>query len=186
MFTAHKAATTEVEQQAAKQAAAHLSWQEATEQKNAAINSLLAEMRAINLTARSIDKQLPGIADKFRMPRNSDQNVLNYARAFIQEATAIPTEFTNRGLPASFLTDMQARIDAVEAGESSQANALAEKAAATANIAAALKRERDIMRELNAVVRNTFRNDPGLLAAWKSASHIEKAPKRKKETEEAG
>jgi hypothetical protein len=81
---------------------------------------------------------------------------------------------------------MQARIDAVEAGESSQANALAEKAAATANIAAALKRERDIMRELNAVVRNTFRNDPGLLAAWKSASHIEKAPKRKKETEEAG
>jgi hypothetical protein len=182
LIAAHSSVITAAEQQAGKQAAANLDWQEATEQKNAAINSLLAEMRVINRVARSIDKQFPGIGDQFRMPRNSDQNVINHARGFIESATPIATEFTNRGLPASFLTDLQAAIDAVEAAESHQSIALANKTASTANLDAALKQERDIVRELNAIVRSVFRNDPGTLAAWESASSIESAPKKKKAT----
>lgn len=180
LIAAHDAASVLAEKQAGKQAAAHLDWQESTEQKNAAINSLLEEMRAINRTARSINKQFPGIADQFKMPRSSDQNVLNYARAFIEAATPIAAEFTSRGLPASFLTDLPAAIDAVEAAESHQSIALANKTNATASLVAALKQEKNIVHELNAIVRNIFRKDPGTLAAWESASRIERAPKRAK------
>jgi hypothetical protein len=137
----------------------------------------------MNQTARSINKQLPGIADQFKMPRSSDQNVLNHARGYIESATPIPTEFTNRGLPVSFLTDMQAAIGGVEAAEGRQSQALADKTKATANLVAALKRETDIVRELKAIARNTFRNDPGTLAAWESASRVEKGPKKAKKPE---
>jgi hypothetical protein len=179
VLAAHKAAATEAELQAAKQAAASRGYQASTEQKNVAIKSLVELMRAINQTARSINKQFPGIADQFRMPTYSDQAILNRARAFIAEATPISAEFTKRGLPESFLEDVQAAIDAVEAAEARQSNALANQITATAALRLALKQEQDIMSELNAIVRNHFRNDLGTLAAWESASRVERAPKRK-------
>ncbi len=175
------AAITEAETQAAKQDAAALDKQESTEQKRAAINTLKEQMRAMNRTARSIDEQQPGIADQFKMPADSDQAVLNRARAFIIAATPIPNEFTSRGLPATFLTDMQATIDSVDAAEDRQAAALAAQTAATNALSTALKQLRNIVRELDSIIRNHFRNDPATLAAWESASHIESGPQKKQE-----
>lgn len=180
LIAAHGEAITQAEQFGGKQASAHLDWQEATEELRTAIKSLKELMRAISQTARAINKQFPGIADQFKMPRSSDQNVVNYANGYIEAATPIATEFTSRGMAASFLADLQAAIDKVEAAESHQSNALANKTSATANLRAALKQEEEIVRELRAIVRNTFRNDPGKLAAWESASRVEKAPKKAK------
>ncbi len=36
-----------------------------------------------------------------------------------------------------------------------------------------------IVRNLDGIVKNKYANDPGKLAAWISASHVEKAPKKK-------
>ena len=36
-----------------------------------------------------------------------------------------------------------------------------------------------LFAELDAVVRNKYSRDPDKLAAWKSASHTERAPKKK-------
>jgi hypothetical protein len=36
-----------------------------------------------------------------------------------------------------------------------------------------------IVRILDAIVKNKYANDPGKLAAWISASHVEKPPKKK-------
>lgn len=175
------AAITEVEQQAARQVAANLDYQESTEQKQAAINTVLEQRRAISQTARSINPQLPGIADQFKMGRGgSDQELLNRARADIINATPIATEFTSRDLPASFLTDLQAAIDAVDAAEDRQSAALAAQTAATAALAAALKQLREALSELDAIMRNKYRTDPGALAAWRSASRVERAPKKAK------
>lgn len=183
VITNLETAITQTEQQAAAQDAANLDRQEATEQKKAAINALLAQMRAINSTARSIDNLFPGIADQFRMNRGSgDQAILNRARAFIAEATPIQARFTDRGLPATFLTDLQAAISAVEAANNRQSAALAAQTAATAGVAAALRQVRDAMRELNVIVRNRYSNDSAILAAWESASRVERAPKKTTET----
>ncbi|MBD0325585.1 MAG: hypothetical protein ICV68_04100 [Pyrinomonadaceae bacterium] len=179
LATALDAKITEAETQAAKQDAATLDRQESTEQKRVAINTLKGQMRAMNRTARSIDEQMPGIADQFKMPTDSDQAVLNRARAFIEAATPIPNEFTSRGFPASFLTDMQATIDAVDQAEDRQSAALAAQTAATKALAVILKQLREIIRELDSIIRNLFRNDPATLAAWESASHIESGPTKK-------
>lgn len=172
---------TLAEQYAAKQDAATLDRQEATQQKKGAINTLLTLMRAINLIARSLEAQMPGIAEQFRMPGDSNQAVINRARAFIIAATAISAEFISRGLAATFLADLQAAIDAADEAENRQSSALAAQTAATADLAATLKTLRTIVRELDAIVRSTFADDPGTLAAWKSASTIEAAPQQTEE-----
>jgi hypothetical protein len=172
---------SQVQKQAAAQDAANLDRQEATEEKQVAINTLLTLMRAINSTARSIDNIFPGMADQFKMVRgNNDQAILNRARAYITEATPIQERFTDRGLPATFLDDLQAAIDAVEEADNHQSAALIAQTAATAGVAAALKQMRAAMKEFAAIARNIYRNDPETLAAFKSASRVERAPKKAK------
>ncbi len=181
MIAAHNAAVAEVVEQAGRQDAATLDRQESTEQKDAAIKSLSQLLKAVNQTARSMNKPFPGIADQFKMPRNSDQSVLNRAHAFIAAATPMAAEFTSRGLPESFLDDLQAAINNVVAAEDRQAAALANQTAATAALRLALKQEQETMSQLNAIMRNVLRNNPAALAAWESASRIESAPKKKQQ-----
>lgn len=98
-----EAAIAEAELQAARQDAAMLDRQESTEQVRVAIKTLLQQMKPVNQTARSIDKQFPGIADQFKMPRDSEQAILNRARAYITNATPIAIQFTSRGLSLNFI-----------------------------------------------------------------------------------
>lgn len=182
LVDALKLTITQVEKYAAEQDAAALDHQEATEQKRAAINSLLQQLKAISQTARSINEQFPGIADQFRMPRDSDRSILNRARAYISDATPFATEFIKRDLPATFIADLQAGIDSVEAAETHKSDALANQTAATAALRAALKQLRAIVHELNAIMRNLYRQDSASIAAWESASHVKRAPQRKKKT----
>ncbi|MEQ1605274.1 MAG: hypothetical protein ABL999_10445 [Pyrinomonadaceae bacterium] len=48
--------------------------------------------------------------------------------------------------------------------------------AATADEAAKVRQGMVIVRVLDGIVRNVYANDSGKLAAWISASHVEKAP----------
>jgi hypothetical protein len=174
-------AIKETEQSAAKQLSANLDRQESTEQKQGAINTLVEMMQAVNQIARSINPQFPGIADQFKMGRGGDQATLNRARAFIADATPIAVEFTTRGMPATFVADMQAAVDAADSAENRQSIARTAQAAATAAVALALKQLRAAVRELDATFKARYRQDPAALAAWQTASHVEKAPKKKKE-----
>jgi hypothetical protein len=182
LVVALKLTITQVETHAAEQDAAALDHQEATEQKRVAINSLLQQLKAISQTARSINEQFPGIADQFRMPRDSDRSILNRARAYINDAAPFASEFIKRDLPATFIADLQAAIDLVEAAETHKSDALARQTAATAGLRTTLKRLRLIVHELDAIMRNLYRQDPGSLAAWQTASHVQRAPQRKKKT----
>lgn len=171
-------AIKETEQAAAKQLSANLERQESTEQKQAAINTLVEMMQAVNQIARSIDQQFPGIADQFKMGRGGDQATLNRARAFITNATPIASDFTSRGMPATFVADMQAAVDAADSAEDRQSIARTAQSAATAAVGSALKQLRAAVRELDAIFKARYRQDPAALAAWQTASRVEKATKK--------
>jgi hypothetical protein len=173
------AAVEAMETQGAKQENAERAGKDATERKEAAHNLLLEQMRAVNRTARGMKKLFPDIANQFAMPRTyGDQVILNSARSYITSATPIIEEFTKRGLAPSFLTTMGTTITAVKDAIAAQAEALGEQTAATAGVAAAQQQLVDAVHEFGPIVLNTFSNDPSALAAWKSASHVERAPKK--------
>ena len=69
--------------------------------------------------------------------------------------------------------------DAFEASFFSTASAKAEHVAATADMSAKVRQGMIKLRVADGYVRNRYANNPGKLAAWLSASHVEKAPKKK-------
>ena len=161
-----------------KQDAADLDGQQATDEKQAALAVLVGLMRPINQTARGMEKLYPGISSRFKMPRGSAQNFINRARAYIAEGTPMAAEFTSRGFPANFLTTLEAAVVAVESAIDRQNQARNAQTAATASLVAAQQQLVDAVHEFNPIVRNVFSADPAALAAWESASHVERAPKK--------
>jgi HPt (histidine-containing phosphotransfer) domain-containing protein len=182
LITQVNAAVQELEQQGSKQDTAVASGREATERKKGALANMLSRMRPLSGTARGMEKLSRGIGDRFRMPRGSEQSAINRAQAFMAEGETMAAEFTSRGLPATFLSELSASITEVESAREAQDQARREESAATAALSLAEQQLLDTVRELSPVVRNIFRNDPARLASWESASHVERAPRRKKTT----
>ncbi len=155
----------------------------ATENKGTARENLRDEMSDIARTARSMEYQYDGISDRFRMPRgSSDQALLATGRAFHSEATPISADFIAYGMPAEFLTELKDAADAFEATFGPQGSAIDSHVEATAEIGEAIRRGMVARRILDGIVRNVYKTDPGKLAAWTSASHVEKPPKKKEPT----
>jgi hypothetical protein len=122
----------------------------------------------------------PGISDNFRLPRTgSDQALVSSSRAFIEAATPLRSEFIARELPATFIEDLNSALSAFENAVNSQNVSREKRVAATTAVKNALAGGMSLKRELDPIVRNKFEADPATLAAWTSASHVERAPKAK-------
>jgi len=146
--------------------------------KGAGLEDLQDDMEAISRTARVIALTMPGLEDKFRMPRNAGgQKMLATARAFAQDAEPIKTEFIQRGMPETFIDDLNATIKEIEESVNNRALHTGASISASTAIDDTIKRGMLAVRELDVIVRNVFRNDPATLAEWISARHIERAPK---------
>lgn len=76
-----------------------------------------------------------------------------------------------RGLAASFREDLDARIAALEEAISGKVDKTAARVSATVAVSGAADRGRVTVRELDAVVRNLFRDDPATLAEWERQPH---------------
>ena len=100
-------------------------------------------------------------------------------------ATAITAELTARGLLATFLTDLQAKITAFDAASGSKNDGKADQVGSTAALAAAGAEGLKAVQELRTIMRIHLRPSPELLAAWKSAARVE-TPARKAETPAPG
>lgn len=152
--------------------------------KNSARENVREDLSDISRTARSMNYQFPNIVEKFRMPRgNNDEELLAAARAFLTEATPYKANFIQYEMPADFLEDLQADIEAFEAALGATSSATDSHVEATAAIDEAIRNGMIILRTLNGIVKNVFRDDVGKLAAWLSASHIERRAKKKVEAD---
>lgn len=116
-----------------------------------------------------------GLDGKFHMPRNHGaQDILNTARAFKKDATPLAAQFTGVGLPADFLTQLDAHISDYETAISAKTSGLKAQAGATGGIEDTAHKAAIALHVLNTVVRNTYKNDPQKLAEWVVASHVER------------
>lgn len=167
---------TGLEAQTAAQSSGKRAGKEKTTLKSVARAALREELEAISRTARALALTVPGLDDKFRLPRNvGDQVWLATARSFAADAQPLKAEFIRRGLPAEFLADLDAAIAEFEQAIDQRAHSTGARVAATAAIDELIERGMNAVRELDAIVRNTARHDPAALAEWLSASHVERA-----------
>jgi hypothetical protein len=140
-------------------------------------------LRYVNRTGRLLDKQYPGIAGTFRLPRGaSDLQLLAAAMAIEAKATELETDFVACGLPASFLTEMADLIDAFRDATALKHDGRILRAGSTADLKAKASAGIAAAKELDTCVRNHFRGNAEALAAWAAARHIQRGPRRTEET----
>jgi hypothetical protein len=146
--------------------------------KDTARENAREAMKEISRTARSMEYQFPGISTKFRMPRNrNDQELIAAGWAFAEDAVQYQNGFVDYGLPTDFIEDLTADLQAFQDSFDVPAAGIGEQVAATAEIGSLVRRGMIAVRVLNGVIKNKYRDNVGKLAAWATASHIERTPK---------
>ena len=124
-----------------------------------------------------------GIAEKYRMPENrSDQNVLATARSWYTNSLSMNANFIAYGLDATWRTVLNDTASNFEASFTAPITGVDQRTAARALIAASIDRGKAALKILDVVMPNIYTTNPGKLAAWQTASHIERPPKKKAPT----
>jgi hypothetical protein len=150
--------------------------------KGTARENLRETVSEIAEIARSMVYEFPGIDLKFRLGRNlTDAGLLAIANAFLEEAAQYKDDFIRYGLAATFIADLQAAIEAFQQSLGTPGTALDEQVEATTELGEAVRRGMIARRILDGVVKLKYKNNAGRLAAWTSASHIEKAPEKQQD-----
>lgn len=171
----------QLEAQATAQSSNKRAVAESGTSKRAARAKLRAKLEAISRTARPMEKTMPGVADKFRVPaRLKDQDLLSFARGVAVDAAPLKSEFVKRGFRADFDADLSAATADFEQSVSRRIQSTESRVTSTATVKRLMRECADIVRELDPVMRNLFADDPAALAAWESASHVERAARRAK------
>ncbi len=141
--------------------------------------SLRKLMRKISDIAMVLDPvTYPGAREQFRMPRTETyQDLVNRAQAFVEAVGPIKSAFVERDLPVDFDEQLAGLIAEFTTATQLKASGLADQVQGTAGVRAATLNGVSIVREIGAILKVRYENDPGLYAAWKSASHIERPPR---------
>ncbi len=98
--------------------------------------------------------------------------------AVLAEKAALRAKFIAYELPADFVEDLRADRDALDTCNSGKHSDNLEGVISTSAIDTLLTAAQAIITRLDTVIQNKYRNDPDQLAAWTSASHTQRAPKK--------
>jgi hypothetical protein len=159
--------------------------------QNALLLTLDTELQNIARTASAIAQDEPGFADLFAPPTHyNPHEVLATADQFLTQLAAQPgddaptaaaktarvAKFVAHALPATFVTDMQATVTAIGAAQGAHESGRETGVASTSAVARLARAGMKEVNYLDAIVRNKYAGNGDKLAAWDSASHIERGP----------
>ena len=161
--------------------------------KETLLNAVRVDIQNITRTAASIDQDEPGFADKFHPPKAyNPATLLTIADAFLLQfaeqpgdsaavktaKTALVAKFVAHEMNASFVTNLQADRKAITDAEKAMEGDSEDHVGNTAVISPLIRQGRKAMNTLDAIMHNKYSGQPDKLAAWISASHVERDPKR--------
>ena len=180
-FASVGAVVDELTQKGATQVSSSGSARQGTGSRAVARAALREDLLNLTRTAAVMALDAHGLENKFRMPRTSgDQALLSTARAFVADAQPFKAQFIQHELSPNFLENLRDDIDALERAINHQNVNREAQISATAGIDSAIERGMNAVQRLDAIVRNKFHDNPAALAAWESARHVERPPRKVK------
>lgn len=119
--------------------------------------------------------------DRFRLPaRPTDHSILMTGRLFARDAAPCAAQFTAYGMPATFLADLNERIEAFEQAIRAHDARRRGRAATRVGIASALSSGFAAVRTLDIIVANQLQGDRVMLDAWERVRRVG-YPQRKRQ-----
>lgn len=186
LFTDLTAGVADLTNLTAAQASGDGSARAGTDFRSDARDDLRSRLKALNRTAHAIAIEVPGLENKFRVPRgDNDEELLAAARAAAADAPAFSSHFIAHEMPATFIDDLNTSIANFEKAMNQQSSAVGDRVGSRAAIEKRLDALMIIRRKLDPIMRNKYADDPATLTEWIRASHIARPAKKKKEAKPA-
>ncbi|HKS28371.1 MAG TPA: hypothetical protein VJS44_11150, partial [Pyrinomonadaceae bacterium] len=150
-----------------------------TSQRREGREELLSQAKAIIATSRIIGLEHEEIRGRFKLSssRPNDQNLLSDARSIHAEALPFKALFLEYNMPQDFLETFGATIVKFEQSFNRQSTGTGGRTQARAGIDQVQKQATIELQKLDTVMRNRFKDNEAMLAAWESASRLERAPR---------
>ena len=156
--------------------------QAGSEQRAAARFNLKKYRSRLAETADIIARKKTGFDEHFPAPsRETDNELVANSRAVAAKAVEMKADFMERGLTEDYLQSGDDLVDAFEATLDTKNEALSHRGAAVGSKRSAYSQAGEHFDELDIYIRNHYADQPGKLHAWRNATHIEKASKKKKD-----
>lgn len=177
-FAAIELAVNELEARGVARSSSNDAKFNATELRAVKRHTFSQMVSKIAATARDIARHEEGFENKFRVPRRdrSDLVWLEAGRAFANDLPAVKTKFIEYGYQPDFIDKLIAAADGFEAAMNAQNAYLRQRVDANATIDSILDEALESLRTLKIIIPNIFSGNPGKLADWASASHVERRP----------
>ncbi len=165
--------------------------------KETLLDSLVLDFKNIARTARAIALTENGFDVPCRIPNNpSEIAIASHADALLllleDQSTdspetktakaALRARFITYELPADFVADLRADREALRETNRHNQGETQEGVENTKRIGDLLAKASRLVQELDALIKNKYTRDTAKLAAWRTASHVERTPQREKNT----
>ena len=131
-------------------------------------------MQDISDMWKPMAKKFQGASNRFAMPHGSDQLLIDTARSFVAEATPLKADFVARGMPDTFIEDLEAKIEAFEASIQESSTAKIERVGTNASFKPSLDACREAVADIDPIVKMVYRTNAPKRAEWLVASHVER------------
>ncbi len=137
-------------------------------------------MEKVRNAARAAEPANPGTRDRYRYTTNmSHQEFLAAGRSFAEGGITDKTLLADYGAPPQWPTDVTNACDAFEASFGQQDSAVGSRIAKNAEFNNEMAQLIALKSTATHMVPNFCTGNPGAIAAWHSAAHVEAAPKPK-------
>ncbi len=141
---------------------------------------LLDIMEKVRDAARAAEADNPGMRDRYRYTTNmSHQALLAAGRSFAAGGATDLSLLESYGAPLKWDIACTAACDAFEASFGQQDSAVGNRIAKNTEINVKMNELIALKSTIGHMVPNFCPNNPGAIAAWNSAAHVEAAPKKK-------
>jgi len=150
-----------------------------TQTTNATRETLLADLFAIREAGKVMD-----VEEKFPYPtRNNNEELLQMADVYATNALPLKPQFIAHELPSDFLDNLAENKAALQEAIAGRFNAVGDHIEAREELDDALAHGVATIRKLTGLMKVKYANNPGKLAEWMAASHIERPSRRARPAE---
>jgi hypothetical protein len=153
--------------------------------KQTLLDALFSDFKDIARTSRAIAIDEPGFPSAaYRFPADyTEATATTHAEALLTllegpEKAALCAKFIAFEISADFVEDLRADLQAIRDINNGKISDNLEGVENTAAIDTLLGQAQGIITRLDAIMQNKYGSNPDKLAAWKSASHVERAAKK--------
>ena len=148
----------------------------AVEERQFAKAQLRDALSALSLVSKSLDKVLyPDVAAQLKMGHHRDSyaGVMAFGRAAVAVVEPIKQVFIDLGSPATVVEDLEALIAALDAAGNRKVTGFSSRVGKTAALVAEAKVGMNLVRKLDGIFSQLYKNNVELFTAWKAAKRQE-------------